>query len=200
MTENPEATKPDAREAEYAGRQEASDKLGEATVVAAPEADEYRTYVAAAKYANNKFLAKAGMPVKAPVVAGATSGIVPLITRDGDVWVKFANAVLTTKDPDIIAWCEAHKSVCRDASDPRTPGWATLQEFQTVKSTRDASLDGSIDVDALAFPDLSNFEGALAASASGEAGQSKVAEALNDAEKVKATDSERAEHPERLRP
>ncbi len=196
----PEASTPGAREAEFAGRQEAADKLGEVVLVKAPEASQYRTYVAAAQYANNKFLAKTGTPVKAPIVAGSTSGIIPLITRDGDVWAKFANGILTTKDPDVIAWCEEHPSVCRDANDPRTPGWATLKEFQTVKSTRDASLEGGIDVDKLAFPDLGKFEEALAASSSGDAGNTLVEAAKTNQDKVEGIDAERAEHPERLAP
>lgn len=180
-------------------RKEASANLqaGE-SIETHPEAKEYRTFVAAEEHHNTRFLAQAGTPVKAPVLAGSTSGIIPLITREGDIFAEFTSGVLVTKVPEVITWCEAHPQVCRDATDPRTPSWATLKAMQVSKANREAALGREIDVDAMAFPELPGIDGAVPSG--GDVGTQAVASALNTQEKLEKVESERAADTERLKP
>ena len=189
-------------QAEVANRRiEASARLQEEQTIEAPQASESRTFVSAEEYNNTRFLAREGKVVKAPIVAGSTSGIVPLITRTDDLFAEFTAGVLVTKVPEVIAWCKAHPQVCRDATDPRTPGWATLKAMQAPKANREAALGKEIDVDAMAFPELSGVDGAVAAVPSGgDVGTQAVAAALNTKEKLEQVESERAEDTERLKP
>jgi len=182
-------------------RKEASAQLAEGKPIEAPNADEYRTFVAAEEYHNTRFLAHPGEAVKAPIVAGNTSGVVPLITRIGDLFAEFNSGVLVTKVTEVIAWCEAHPQVCRDATDPRTPGWATLKAMQVSKANREAALGREIDVDAMAFPEIPGVAAAVAAVPSGgDVGNEAVASALNTQEKLAKVEAERATDTERIAP
>jgi len=114
-------------------------------------ADEgYRTFIAPIEK-NTRFLAKAGE------VVWFRDQTAPLgrrdISREGDVTVQFTNGILTTKDPDIIEWCEANPDICRDAADPRTKVWADLKERQIATASREPLLERSLDVDELVYGD-----------------------------------------------
>ncbi len=206
MNENPEAqAAAQAAEQETMSniRQGASEDLQSKDTIAAPEAEAYKTFVSSEEFHNTRFLAKAGVAVKAPILAGSTSGIVPLVTRDGDLFAEFHSGVLVTKVPEVIVWCEEHPSVCRDATDPRTPGWATLKAMQTSKANREAALGREIDVDAMAFPPVPGDAPVAVAAvpAGGDVGTQAVATALNTQSKLEEVETERAEGAEeRLKP
>ena len=118
----------------------------------APADDGLVAYVAAEEYANSRYLVADGDPVKAPIAAGGTVGIIPLIRRDGDVWAKFVNKVLVTDDPAVIKWCDAHTKICRRTDDPMTKSWATMKSLQARRANRERLLDTSeMDADE-AFP------------------------------------------------
>lgn len=206
MNEDPEA-QADAQAAEQETlssiRQGASEDLQSKDTIAAPEAEAYKTFVSAEEFHNTRFLAHPGEAVRAPILAGSTSGIVPLITREGDLFAEFHSGVLVTKVPEVIAWCQKHPSVCRDATDPRTPGWATLKAMQASKANREAALGQEINVDAMAFPDIPGADPAAVAAvpAGGDVGQQAVASALNTQEKLERVETERATGTEeRLKP
>jgi hypothetical protein len=124
-------------------RQGAATQLQTEEVTASPIEEGLVGFVAAAEHATSDWLVEAGKLVKAPIPAGSTSGIVPLVRRDGDVWAKFSNGVLVTKDPKVIKWCDEHSKICRRSSDPVTKGWATLKELEARKANREKLLDAS---------------------------------------------------------
>jgi hypothetical protein len=159
----------------------------------------YRTFTCAREYANSRFLIP-GTPVPAPMVAGTPIGIKPLSHREGDVWVQFSNGVLVTKELAVIKWCAEHPKICRDAKDPRTPGWVAMKDMQARIATRDATLPGDVDVDGMAFPDVPGLEAALGASKSlgGAEAQAQVESALTDKEKLEKVEQERAADPSRV--
>lgn len=135
------------------------------------ELSGYVAFVTYKKYANVTFLAKAGKPVFAPIQAGMPMGTVPVTHRDGDVWVKFVNGVCTTNDPEAIEWCQAHPDVCRRADDPRTRAWEALKSAQVELATREALIDGGMNVDELVFGDREAAElGDAVMANSGEVG------------------------------
>lgn len=100
-------------------------------------------YVAAPEHANKRWLVKKGTPVKTAMAAGGSVGIIPLVTREGDIWAKFVNGVLVTDVPEVIDWCDEHPQICRRSDDPATKGWATLQELSTRRANRERLLDPS---------------------------------------------------------
>ncbi len=110
-----------------------------------------RSFVAPA-HPNGKFLVRQGKLIQAPSPEGPRD-----IRREGDVWAKFTSGVLVTDDPDVIAWCEKHPELCRDAFDPETEVWAALIEAQRETATRGASLPPSLDVSKLLRGDLSGL-------------------------------------------
>jgi hypothetical protein len=111
---------------------------------------------------NTEFLAVPGKMVQFPD-KDSPSGTRDA-RRDGDVWVKFTNGVLCTKDPVQIAWCEKNPEVCRDANDPRTKAWAILKEGQVATASREATTDPRLNIDELI--DGAGAAAAAAASAS----------------------------------
>ena len=132
----------DAALGDVPGIQAASATLGKETIVVEAE-DGLVAFVAAEEYANNKWLIEAGKVIKAPVQAGGTIGIVPAVTREGDVWARFVNGILVTDDPKVIAWCNARPTICRPETDPSTKAWATLKSMQTRRANRERILDPS---------------------------------------------------------
>jgi hypothetical protein len=133
------------------GAVSASSTFQEAEEVA-PADEGLVAYVSAEEYANSRHLITPGTPIKAPIAAGGTVGIIPLIRRDGDIWARFVNSILVTDEPDVIAWCDAHTKICRRSSDPMTKSWATVKGLQARKANRDRILDSSeMDADE-AFP------------------------------------------------
>ena len=154
-----------------------SDRKAAATAFAGitVEKDEtlqgFRAFVAPAKYGNTKILVNPesanfigvkgsvqSRVVTAAPQAGSPLGLVPAVARTDDNWAKFTQGVLVTDDPDVIAWCESHPSMCRDADDPRTRAWVTLKDMQSQTPSRDATLDSDFDVDAEIFPDGINLK------------------------------------------
>ena len=136
-----------------AGSKEAAAVFNPAdAVVTSPDDDELIAYVAAEAYANSRWLVKHGVAVKAPIGSGTTPGMIPLVKREGDVWVKFVNSVMVTKDPLVIAWCEENTDKCRRSDDPTTKGWATLKSLKASRANREKLIDTTeMDADA-AFP------------------------------------------------
>lgn len=88
-----------------------------------------------------------------------------------DVWAEFHFGVLATRDPEVVAWCEAHSGdddmhaeyhsghpiparqcevdhgLCRDANWAATPAWADMKSLQHPTSRRNAYIPTSTDVD-----------------------------------------------------
>lgn len=124
------------------GRQAASEQLGEEKIDVTVEEGQV-AYVAAAEHSNSAHLVEAGTLVKTALAPGNTSGIVPLVTREGDVWAKFINGVLVTDDSKVIAWCDEHTKICRRTTDPATKGWATLKDLSARKANREQLIDPS---------------------------------------------------------
>ncbi len=146
---SPEQRQADAPDAQ--GAAAAAGKLDKDTI--AVEADDgLVSYVAAAQHANSRWLVKAGEVVKTAIPAGVTTGIIPLVKREGDIWAKFINGVMVTDDPVVIDWCASHTTICRRSDDPSTKGWATLKGLQARKANREQLIDASeMDADE-AFP------------------------------------------------
>lgn len=136
----------------------------------------FRTWMAPT-YPNARFLIRPGTIQKVPYQLGAPMGIASMSGRDGDVWAKFVNGVLSTDDPEINAWCEAHSGdpdahvayhnegsktgdcvklsscktpygLCREDG-PNIDTWAELKMGQTPTSRRPAIISPEINVDAL---------------------------------------------------
>jgi hypothetical protein len=175
---------------------ESSARLAEAKIAPAPEDVRARfvSYVAAKQYSNNSFLAKPGVPQKAPLTQGTPIGITPISHREGDVWVRFSNGALTTDDPVVIAWCKAHPNVCRPAADPRTRAWAELKAGQTETASQERVIRGDLDVDELMFGNAQPGElsGAVLAPQQGDlvgAAQRSAEKAQEDSDRVAADTS-----------
>jgi hypothetical protein len=139
-----------AEQAQVVEERKAAAKALKDKKVAPPPDDGYRTFVAPVEK-NTRFLAKAGEMVffrdpNSPI--GKRE-----VAREGDVWVVFTNGIVTTKDPIVIAWCEANPDICRDANDPRAKNWADLKERQVPTASREALLDRGMDVDELLYGD-----------------------------------------------
>lgn len=184
----------------YGFRQEAADKLSQENLPPSDVQEQgYRTFVAAKQYENSKILAIPGTPIKMPPHPGMSPGITPYSQRDGDKFVKFSGGVLVTNDYEIIAWCEAHPQVCRDASDPRTQGWVTLKDMQTETASRDAVLPQSVDVDEMAFPKgLELAPTTLEEGVDDSPGHLKVEAARISQKTIEEKDRERAADPSHL--
>ncbi len=110
--------------------------------------DGFVSFVAAAEFNDCKFLVKEGKVVEhrndtnRPGMRG----------REGVKKARFTNGVLATDDPEVIAWCDAHTTICRRASDPMTKGWASMKDMNVKKANRERLQDPSaLDADA-AFP------------------------------------------------
>ena len=147
--------------------------------------DELVAYVAAEEYANSRWLIKPGKPVAAPIGSGTTPGMIPLVKREGDVFAKFVNGVLVTKDPDILKWCSEHTTVCRRSDDPMTKGWATLKSLQAKRANRESLIDTSeMDADEAFPPGLVGSAKEIAAAHAAKAG-SAGDEAVKNAETTK---------------
>lgn len=121
---------------------------------------------------NSKFLAIAGKPRAVPLSVNS-NGIEILIDRAGDKWAVFASGVLTTDDPDVIDWCNAHTGdkVAHDTyhkshgmRNPRDCGapvglcmpegpnvgkWAKLKELTMSTAAHDVMIPPEIDIDSL---------------------------------------------------
>jgi hypothetical protein len=110
-----------------------------------------RSFVAPA-HPNGKFMVKPGKLIQAPSPDGPRD-----IRREGDIWAKFSGGVLITDEPEVIAWCEKHPDICRDAFDPQTEVWVALREAQRETATRGASLPPSLDVAKLLQGDMSGL-------------------------------------------
>lgn len=123
-------------------------------------------------FPNSKFLVKAGVLQTAPYQQAAL-GMIPAISRTGDVWVRFVASVCTTNDPLIISWLEAHSGnpemhlayheqnggvdarscgtpigLCREQG-PGIDDWFKIKQAQMDFAHRNHGLDPSIDIDAL---------------------------------------------------
>jgi len=143
-------------------------------------------YVAAAQHANSRWLVHPGEVVKAAIAAGVTTGIIPLVKRDGDIWAKFVNGVMVTDDPAIIKWCGENTDKCRRSDDPMTKGWATLKNLQARKANREQLVDPSEMNADEAFPaDLTEHLKSQAAK-SGSAGDELVKNAERTKEAIQA--------------
>lgn len=135
-----------------AGAAQAAGTLDKETITAEMPESGMVAYVAAAQHANSRWLVQPGEVVKAGIAAGVTTGIIPLVKREGDIWAKFINGVLVTDVTEIIQWCGDHTDICRRSDDPMTKGWATLKSLQARKANREQLVDPSeMDADE-AFP------------------------------------------------
>ena len=102
-----------------------------------------RGFIAPA-YKNGKFMVKPGVSGRMQLADGRS-----IEDRPGDKFAVFKGGMLITDDEDIIAWCEKHPEICRDAQDPDTRVWATLTESKLTLSTRSAQLPEGLDIDKL---------------------------------------------------
>lgn len=179
------------------GRIKAAEALEKEGFPGSNEAESmgYRTFVAAREHSQGRFLVKPGKLVTIAPLPGSTPGILPAITREGDVWASFSGGVLTTNDERVIAWCENHPKVCRDATNPTTPGWAALKDLQARVATRDVTLPPDVDVDA-----MFDFPEALGQSSGGEDARALVEGARTSQEKRESVERERKANTERLSP
>lgn len=147
----------------------------------AVEADDgLVSYVASDEHANSRWLVKPGDAIKTAIPAGVTTGIIPLVKREGDIWAKFVNGVMVTDVPEVIEWCSKNTDKCRRSDDPMTKGWATLKSLQARRANREQLVDPSEMNADEAFPaDLA--EHIAQAAKSGSAG----ADAVDNAELTK---------------
>ncbi len=111
--------------------------------IAPVEDDGLVSYVSSAEHANSKWLVKHGTPVKVAIAAGVTTGIIPLVKREGDIWAKFVNGVMVTDVKEVIDWCSENTDKCRRSDDPMTKSWATLKNLQARKANREQLIDAS---------------------------------------------------------
>jgi len=167
------------------------EQVDKGSIKESPELRGFRAFVSTAAHANTKILVnpKGAKVVNAAPVAGAPLGLIPSIRRDGDIFANFTEGVLVTKDPQVIAWCEANPSICRDASDPRTRMWVSMKNMQTQTPSRDVTLDPTIDVDAELFPE--GFD--LTPREADASGDDAVAAALSSRDSAAAVDAKEAE-------
>jgi hypothetical protein len=77
-----------------------------------------------------------------------TSRETPGEPEKSDKWAVFRGGILVTDDPEIIAWCQEHDTICRDANAPGTEFWFNVKRAQIPLANQDPSLDQGIDVDA----------------------------------------------------
>lgn len=110
-----------------------------------------RVFVAPA-HQNEKILVKAGTPITRPNPAAAMDMV---IRRDGDIWARFQDGILSTEEPEVIAWCEAHSNFCRDAEHPQTRAWAVMTEAQMETSTQESRIPKNVDIGKLLEGDIS---------------------------------------------
>lgn len=120
---------------------------------------------------NTKFLVRAGA-VEHSAYQQAVLGLRPAITREGDLWVKFTSSVCSTRDPEQIAFLEAHSGdpeahreyhegkgentrncsvpigLCREQG-PGVDDWYKMKLSQLPLASRPVGLDPDVDVDAL---------------------------------------------------
>ena len=122
---------------------QAASGLEKEDIVVDIEPEGLIAYVASAEHANSRWLVKSGKVISTAVPAGVTTSIIPLVTRQGDIWAKFVNGVMVTEDPDVIQWCSDNTDKCRRSDDPMTKGWATLKNLQARKANREQLVDPS---------------------------------------------------------
>ena len=120
-----------------------------------PRMQGFRAFVAPVEQ-NTRFLVKPGQ------VSQIRDPNSPTGQRDamrvGDKFAQFTGGTLVTDDPDIIAWCEAHEEICRDAELSSTVIWYNLKLGQTPLATQDPSLPSSIDIDGLMRGEYQRFD------------------------------------------
>lgn len=151
--------------------------------IAVKDDDGMVAYVASDEYANSRWLVKPGDIVKTAMAAGSTTGIIPLVTRTGDIWAKFVGGIMVTDVKEVIEWCSLHTDICRRSDDPMTRSWATMKSLQTRKANREQLVDASEMNADEAFPaDLTEHIAAQAAK-SGSVGS----DAVDNAELTKAS-------------
>lgn len=119
---------------------------------------------------NGKFLVKVGDVEYAPFQSQSL-GMKPAVVRHGDIMIRFSSGVVTTADPEILAWLEAHSGdaeahfayhtdlgqkpqdctvpigLCRE-SGPGIDVWAELKMGQVPTASRPATISPEIDIDA----------------------------------------------------
>ncbi len=136
-------------------RKDSAEGLENTTLKEDPELRGFRAFVAKATHGNSKILVnpKEAKIKELPPTAGSAAGLPFYLRRDGDIFADFTEGVLVTKDPQVIAWCEANPQICRDAADPRTRMWVQLKNMQTQTPSRDVTLDPTIDIDEELFPE-----------------------------------------------
>lgn len=194
-------------------RKQAAERLGEVggVSVTPEEAERYRVFVCDPKHNNERHLVnptpqeaeKYGVAAVTPVVApphpGMSTGVQPLSRRDNAIWAEFKGGVLVTDQEPVIKWCEAHPSVCRDATDEMTKPWVTLKEMQVRRSNRESLMDTSQMNADEAFPP--NMVGNLKAQAAkqGSYGSDLVDQAITTRDKQTKTTEAREADTERLR-
>lgn len=127
----------------------------------------YRGFVAPVE-TNTRFLIKAGTPFAVRDPNSPTGE--RLTRRDGDQFVQFHGGSLTTNDPDVIAWCEAHSvdpkaheayhkgrkdactlrqpEICVDVDHDQAAVWFYAKRAQLNLGNQEPSLPGNVDVGA----------------------------------------------------
>jgi len=169
-----------AKEAVAAGQAEFStgDPLAEARARQIAEAVSFGklAYISPV-HKNTKFLIRSGKSTlcvqgsDVPAMAGMNQPTE--VRRIGDVFIQFSQGICILdpdNDPDDLVrldWAIQHEDICRNAMDPMVDTWLSMKEGQLNLSTREPSLDPSLDVDAVMRGDFSGFSttGSLAARA-----------------------------------
>lgn len=160
---------------------------------------ELRTFVCPTK-PNTKFLVQAGKPVIFAPRQDTPLGMEVHGRRDGDVFVQFHSQIVTTKNPVILAWLEAHAGnpdlhedyhrdkgeearkcsvpvgLCREWG-PGVDAWAEFKMAQTDTSRRNHAIEPSLDIDRLLF----ESSGAARAVDNGVGAQARQAVEANEA-------------------
>ncbi len=172
-------------------RKDSAEGLEQVNLKEDPDLRGFRAFVSTAAHANTRILVNpdGAKVVNASPVAGAPLGLIPSVRRDGDIWADFTEGVLVTKDPQVIAWCEANAKICRDASDPRTKMWVQMKNMQTQTPSRDVTLDPTIDVDAELFPE--GFD--LTPRKADASGDDTISSALSSRDSAIAVDAKESE-------
>jgi hypothetical protein len=138
-----------------------ADKAERVRVKPAPFGEEaYRSFVACKSFENHSVLVQPGKVITAPLQPGTPMGLTPMSHRDGDVWARFHNGYLTTKDPAVIAWCLEHPTVCRPGEDPRTKAWAALKAAEVATASSEPFNHG-VDADKVLFGDGNPADGVI---------------------------------------
>lgn len=118
---------------------------------------------------NDRFLIKAGKNITAPIQQGMM-GLVPIVARDGDLWVEFNSGVCIADSPEATEWLEAHTGdptahatyhmdcgenprncsapvgLCQEQG-PGIDDWYKMKQAQMPLANRPIALDPDIDVD-----------------------------------------------------